>query len=108
MNNVSDIQKYLRGYAWDMKTIELANQSLNDPKYKGDKDSLLRRIERAERRKLEIETAIVSVADRELSMLLQLAYIEDLPLEVVADRMGRSYSHVTKLHRRALQAIELP
>lgn len=109
MRTVKESLTYLQGYRWNMLNINHIEECLKDPKCKGEKkEEYLRRLNHALDRKREIEDTIQRVPDDRLVMLLQLVYIEDLSLEMVADRMGLSYSHIAKLHRKAIASVVLP
>lgn len=58
-------------------------------------------------KKREIERAINQVEDDRYQIVLQLKYIEGYALGEIADRMCYSYTHMTRLHRRALDSLSL-
>ena len=62
--------------------------------------------ELAERRE-QIERAVNSVPDERLRLLLRYRYIDGLTFEAMAERMGLSVRWVLKLHKKALEIIEV-
>ncbi len=56
--------------------------------------------------KAEITDAINQVSDKTLRSLLTDYYLNDLTFEEVADRIGYTRRHVTRLHNRALSLIQ--
>ena len=128
---------YLNGYYWTLQSIKLTKEKIAQRKNRlygvrspiisdmpkggkgkdlvdkiGEKDEaiaeLQRRLDRSEKKKLEIETVIRAVGNERYIMLLELAYIDNLSLDQVAEAMSLSYSRVTKLHGLALDMVELP
>ena len=74
-----------------------------------DKSDLEERIKRlknkARRLKLEILTEIDLLEDDRYSELLELYYVDCLPLEKIADKMGYTVRHIYTLYNEALIAI---
>ena len=98
---------YLKNYRWTIENIKLINERISRRDKYTDKEDLARRLNHALKAKSKIESAIHGIKDERLSLLLELAYIEDLPLDCVADRMGLSYSRITKLHIKALDELKM-
>lgn len=128
---------YLNGYYWTLQSIKLTKEKIAQrsnrlygvrspiisdmPRGGKGKDlvdkidekdeaiaELQRRLDRSEKKKLEIETVIRAVGNERYIMLLELAYIDNLSLDQVAEAMSLSYSRITKLHGLALDMVELP
>lgn len=128
---------YLNGYYWTLQSIKLTKEKISQRENtlyglrspiisdmprggKGkdmidkieDKDEAIaefnRRLARAEKKKHEIENVIREIGNERLVMLLELAYIDNLSLEDVADTMALSYSTITKLHLSALDLVHIP
>ena len=55
----------------------------------------------------QVESAIQTVPDETLRLLLKLRYINGYKFEDVAKKMHYSYRNVTRLHRKALSQVDL-
>ncbi len=55
-----------------------------------------------------IVTCIERIEDRSLRALLKYHYINQMSLEEIADKICYCYRQVTRLHRKALQLLEIP
>lgn len=135
--NRADKVRYLEGYYWTLANIEIIKDKIknkNDRLYNtrspklsdmprggstkdtvdliADKteleDSLSKRLRQAEEKRQEIEDTINNINNPRYIMLLQLHYIDNLSLDVVADQMKLSYSRITKLHGLALDEVVIP
>ncbi|MDD3369531.1 MAG: sigma factor-like helix-turn-helix DNA-binding protein [Lachnospiraceae bacterium] len=98
---------YLRNYHWTLENIKLINERLERGDKYTNKEDLERRLSHALKSKDKIESLIHGIKDERLALLLELTYIEDLPLDSVAERMGLSYSRITKLHIKALNELKI-
>lgn len=54
-----------------------------------------------------IEAAIGSVPDDRLKELLRLRYIEGMTWEAIADQMNYSYMQINRLHKKALDELNM-
>lgn len=72
------------------------NQDIND------------RLQEAYDKKRLIESAIDSMKNDRLSVILSLKYIDGLTLEDIADKLHYSNSHMGVLHRQALDEFVIP
>lgn len=133
----SDKVRFLNGYRWTIEKIEVLEDRLsriNDRLYNirrsiisdmpkggqgvdtidliGDKEEVKSDIEvklvEAYDKKRLIESAIDSMENDRLSVILSLKYIDGLTLEVIADRLHYSNSHIGVLHRQALDEFVIP
>lgn len=53
------------------------------------------------------ERSIAAVQDDVLQKALELRFLRGLPWETVADELGYSYSHIYRIRRAALAAVQL-
>ena len=58
--------------------------------------------------KRQIMTSVKSVTDPELQLLLELRYLNYISWEKIALEMNFSIDNVFKLHKKALDAVEIP
>ncbi len=136
MNNQEKIQ-YLRGYRRILEQIELLQKdiirwrelgekitpSLTGMPQSGQDDSkveqaavmicntehtISERIGQLTRTYQQIETAIESVRDITLRNLLHRRYIDGEKWEEIAVKMHYTWQWVHKLHKRALNALQIP
>ena len=56
----------------------------------------------------EIEARIASVTDDRLRLILEYRYIDRMNWEPIAEKLHTEYRWIMRLHRRALDMIELP
>ena len=83
------------------------------PKGTGSGDKIQSTIEKLEKQedkinqKEEIETALNTVTDQRLKLLLRYRYINGCTWEEIAAKMCYSYMHVYRLHGKALNAMML-
>ena len=70
-------------------------------------DAILSIIE-LEEIKRQIMTSVKSVTDPELQLLLELRYLNYISWEKIALEMNFSIDNIFKLHKKALDAVEIP
>lgn len=128
---------FLNGYRWAIEKIDVLEERLariDDRLYSmrksiisdmprggkgkdtvdliGDKQELNQdineRLKEAYEKKRLIESAIDSMEDDRLSVILSLKYIDGLTLEEIADKLHYSNSHMGVLHRQALDEFNIP
>lgn len=128
---------FLNGYRWAIEKIDVLEERLarlDDRLYSmrrsiisdmpkggkgkdtvdliGDKEELSNdineKLKEAYDKKRLIETAIDSMDDDRLSVILSLKYIDGLTLEEIASKLHYSNSHMGVLHRLALDEFKIP
>ena len=128
---------FLNGYRWAIEKIDVLEERLarlDDRLYSmrrsiisdmpkggkgkdtvdliGDKEELSNdineKLKEAYEKKRQIETAIDSMDDDRLSVILSLKYIDGLTLEEIASKLHYSNSHMGVLHRLALDEFKIP
>lgn len=133
----SDKTIFLNGYRWAIEKIDVLEERLariDDRLYSmrrsiisdmpkggkgkdtvdliGDKQELNQdineRLKEAYAKKRLIESAIDSMENDRLSVILSLKYIDGLTLEEIADKLHYSNSHMGVLHRQALDEFNIP
>lgn len=133
----SDKVIFLNGYRWAIEKIDVLEERLarlDDRLYSmrrsiisdmpkggkgkdtvdliGDKQELNQdineRLKEAYDKKRLIESAIDSMENDRLSVILSLKYIDGLTLEEIADKLHYSISHMGVLHRQALDEFNIP
>jgi DNA-directed RNA polymerase specialized sigma subunit len=126
-------KKYLNRHYWLVENIRFLQQrldkqsvalyNLKSPRYtdmpKGgdckttedkilDKAQVESRINQCVEKKKEIEQVIRATEDPQYILLLELRYIDNLKMHMVAENMNLSRSRITELHAQALDALSLP
>ena len=76
-------------------------------KLEKQEDKINQKIEQRMKVKEEIETALNTVTDQRLKLLLRYRYINGCTWEDIAAKMCYSYMHVYRLHGKALNAMML-
>lgn len=133
----ADKLKFLNGYRWTIEKIDVLEDRLariDDKLYSmrrsiisdmpkggkgkdtvdliGDKEEIKKdindRLTEAYDKKRIIESAIDSMENDRLSVILSLKYIDGLTLENIADQLHYSVSHMGVLHRQALDEFIIP
>lgn len=135
--NHSDKVKFLNGYRWTIEKIDVLEERLariDDRLYAirrsvisdmpkggqgkdtvdliGDKleinQDINDRLKEAYDKKRLIESAIDSMENDRLSVILSLKYIDGLTLDEIAQKLHYSNSHMGVLHRQALDEFVIP
>lgn len=71
-------------------------------------EELAVQLDKRVRRRRAMERTVNTVANEGQRVLLRLRYIDGMGFERIAETMGYCLRQVTRLHQKALEAVELP
>lgn len=130
----SDKIKYLSGYRWAVENIKMLSErlaTLNSKIYGLDspvitdmprggvgldvtdllsdklniEQELLERLEYALNLKVEIIGMIQTVRNPKLRMILEMKYLDFMSIGEIADRLGYSSNHISRLHNEGIDHL---